>query len=771
MRRSLRRWPLRAARCLHLEGGEVGLISAIKFTLAEEAAARGLTVRVAGGWVRDKLLQAHAPPRTPQRTRPDAPHASVPDVDLVVDSMSGVEFACLLRDWVARTLARAQAQEQLLARGGDGGGDGAVDRCASANAAPLAEEAIQAAVTADWHGLGVVRRALGTAAIRAWGLGIDVTQARREAYDGRPHPAQMADMVMREKEARSEQRRATRAAAALAKQAHSDSLQQHQSPSPSQQQQQQQIPLWSASEHFAAQAAASVLQNPAAVGTRTPTFVAPAESPREDALRRDFTVNALFYNILTEQVEDFTGEGLRDLKARILRTPIAPLDTLLDDPLRALRAVRFSAKLGFGVVPELMEACKDPRTLDALLRKVSRERIGSEMELTMRSANPVAGALSMLQTGLLRVAVETPHSLHFAENMMADGVQRLAAMHFLVARLRDGPPLPLLKLRHVASTAATEGQGGEPTVLEKPAHDANVAAMLFSGAHMLLLLPGGSTNWAVTWADTVARSIAVPRIRKLGATITADEVRELRRVASENGILQHGSSPRAVMLIEFLVLGSLRFSAATWREIRTLLATVEAYIALLSKLSSSGPAALPDFGAQARSTLRSAFASWIHVSGPRFAEAMVIAHAMRVLQAGALRVDVPEWEEWKRRAAAGSCRDDVLLGSDPQHAIIREVDPAAVRNELAFMRSLLEFATTEGIEQAYNARPQLDGSEIFRLLDPKPIGDDVRTLLSRMMSWQFLDAKNEHDEPGARAFVQREWESVVARRSLAETKP
>lgn len=63
-------------------------------------------------------------------------------------------------------------------------------------------------------------------------------------------------------------------------------------------------------------------------------------SPLEDALRRDLTVNALFYNIGTDQVEDWSGLGIADMAARLLRTPLPPEVTLRDDPCRILRAIR-----------------------------------------------------------------------------------------------------------------------------------------------------------------------------------------------------------------------------------------------------------------------------------------------------------------------------------------------------------------------------------------------------------------------------------------------
>ena len=65
-------------------------------------------------------------------------------------------------------------------------------------------------------------------------------------------------------------------------------------------------------------------------------------TPEEDALRRDLTLNSLFYNINTRQIEDFTNSGLDDLTNKIARTPLQPLQTFTDDPLRILRVIRFA---------------------------------------------------------------------------------------------------------------------------------------------------------------------------------------------------------------------------------------------------------------------------------------------------------------------------------------------------------------------------------------------------------------------------------------------
>lgn len=83
-------------------------------------------------------------------------------------------------------------------------------------------------------------------------------------------------------------------------------------------------------------------------------------TPVQDALRRDCTVNALFYNLHSQEVEDFTGRGLEDMKNKLIRTPLPPFETFNDDPLRVLRLIRFSSRLGFEIVPEAKEAMQSP---------------------------------------------------------------------------------------------------------------------------------------------------------------------------------------------------------------------------------------------------------------------------------------------------------------------------------------------------------------------------------------------------------------------------
>ena len=114
-------------------------------------------------------------------------------------------------------------------------------------------------------------------------------------------------------------------------------------------------------------------------------------TPLEDALRRDFTINSLFYNIRTHKIEDWTNKGLDDLMVhRRIVTPVDAHETFHDDPLRVLRAIRFCVRLDFVLDDNLKEAAMSKRVHHSLHVKVSRERVGKELEgmLSGKGARP-----------------------------------------------------------------------------------------------------------------------------------------------------------------------------------------------------------------------------------------------------------------------------------------------------------------------------------------------------------------------------------------------
>lgn len=112
--------------------------------------------------------------------------------------------------------------------------------------------------------------------------------------------------------------------------------------------------------------------------SRTPQMQ--AATPEEDALRRDATINALFYNLHSSSIEDFTGRGLSDMRNKILRTPLNPYTTFMDDPLRILRLIRFASRLNYTIDPVAEVSMESKEIQEALRRKISRERVGEEIK-------------------------------------------------------------------------------------------------------------------------------------------------------------------------------------------------------------------------------------------------------------------------------------------------------------------------------------------------------------------------------------------------------
>ena len=113
-------------------------------------------------------------------------------------------------------------------------------------------------------------------------------------------------------------------------------------------------------------------------------------SPLEDALRRDCTINALFYNINDSRVEDWSGKGLEDLANGLIRTPIDPVKTFTSDPIKSIRVFRFADRFNFRLDASIYEAVarKDIHALmkrqDAWIKKRELEKIsfGRQPEIT-----------------------------------------------------------------------------------------------------------------------------------------------------------------------------------------------------------------------------------------------------------------------------------------------------------------------------------------------------------------------------------------------------
>jgi poly(A) polymerase len=121
-------------------------------------------------------------------------------------------------------------------------------------------------------------------------------------------------------------------------------------------------------------------------------------SAQEDASRRDFTVNGMFYDPIEKKVLDFVN-GKQDLEKRILRTIGAPDERFGEDYLRMLRAVRFAVKLRFKIEPATWQAIQ---THAEKITAISAERIASELEQILAHPNRAQGAQMLVDSGLAR---------------------------------------------------------------------------------------------------------------------------------------------------------------------------------------------------------------------------------------------------------------------------------------------------------------------------------------------------------------------------------
>ncbi len=145
------------------------------------------------------------------------------------------------------------------------------------------------------------------------------------------------------------------------------------------------------------------------VGARKESYQAESRKPtvlpgslEEDQNRRDFTINALAISLNDHGFGDLVDpfEGLSDIQNKVIRTPLEPVQTFSDDPLRILRAIRFASQLHFTIDPHTLQAIIDNRDR---LKIVSQERITDELNKIMLCAKPSIGWGLLYTTGLLHV--------------------------------------------------------------------------------------------------------------------------------------------------------------------------------------------------------------------------------------------------------------------------------------------------------------------------------------------------------------------------------
>ena len=145
------------------------------------------------------------------------------------------------------------------------------------------------------------------------------------------------------------------------------------------------------------------------VGARRESYSPDSRKPavedgtlQDDQNRRDFTINAMGISLSRKNFGDLADpfEGMRDLRKKIIRTPLEPGITFSDDPLRMMRAIRFASQLNFDIEPDTFDAIINMKDRISI---VSMERISDELNKIILSPVPSYGFKLLFHAGLLHI--------------------------------------------------------------------------------------------------------------------------------------------------------------------------------------------------------------------------------------------------------------------------------------------------------------------------------------------------------------------------------
>ncbi|WP_379547645.1 CCA tRNA nucleotidyltransferase [Qipengyuania sp. DSG2-2] len=268
--------------------------------------------------------------------------------------------------------------------------------------------------------------------------------------------------------------------------------------------------------------------------------VAFAKEWREDAARRDFTINALFAHPETLAIDDYFG-GLGDLDARRVRFIGDARQRIREDHLRILRYYRFQARFGADLDTEAEEACAE---LAETMKGLSRERVAGELLSILALPSPAPTIARMHERGVLKVILPETTQAQIAalealtshEKMLAarpDALRRLSALlpalphvaEAVAARLR----LSRKQRAHLSTLAArSDADAGRPKALAyEEGMDAARDRLLLAGAPVAALDGWEPPQFPLKGGEIVAMGLAKgPDVARLLQTVEAQWIEE-----------------------------------------------------------------------------------------------------------------------------------------------------------------------------------------------------------------------------------------------------
>jgi poly(A) polymerase len=273
-------------------------------------------------------------------------------------------------------------------------------------------------------------------------------------------------------------------------------------------------------------------------------------TPEEDALRRDFTINALFYDANDENVLDH-ADGLGDLRRRLVRTIGDPEIRFREDPIRILRAIRFAAGLGFKIEPTTLDALKRTRKL---IPKAAAPRILEEINRFCRGGGARASFEMLREIGVFEVILP-----EFAKGYREDPrawtflVDLLGAMDRRSSRGEEVRTADILVTLLLPLVAPRIGWNEDGAVERKPGTDVRELADE-------ILRPMALRLRMARRDQEQSRQILMTLHRMVPAT-------RLRRAAKES-ILRRPVTPSCLWILEAMALrsgGAFASALETWQ--------------------------------------------------------------------------------------------------------------------------------------------------------------------------------------------------------------